>query len=78
MANNPFDTVSQRLGAFFESKGLSNLQNPVTQVIKQSLQDLEFVSLEEFETQRQVLERLRLKVKALEERVEALEKQQSR
>ncbi|MDH4396380.1 MAG: accessory factor UbiK family protein [Limnobacter sp.] len=74
MSSNPFDTISQSLSGFFQAKGLQNLENPVTQLIKQSLQDMEFVSLEEFETQRQVLERLRSRVKLLEERIEVLEK----
>lgn len=77
MSSNPFDAISQNLSGFFQAKGLQNLENPVTHLIKQSLQDMEFVSLEEFETQRQVLDRLRSRVKLLEERVEALEKRQS-
>lgn len=77
MSSNPFDAISQNLSGFFQAKGLQNLENPVTQLIKQSLQDMEFVSLEEFEIQRQVLDRLRSRVKLLEERVEALEKRQS-
>jgi len=56
------------------AKGLQNLQNPVTQLIKQGLQDMEFVSLEDFEVQREVLNRLREKVHALEMRVAELEK----
>lgn len=56
------------------SKGLQNLQNPVTQLIKQGLQDMEFVSLEDFEIQKEVLNRLREKVHALEMRVAELEK----
>jgi len=56
------------------SKGLQNLQNPVTQLIRQGLQDMEFVSLEDFEVQREVLNRLLEKVHALEMRVAELEK----
>lgn len=74
MSTNPLDTLNQKLSGFFQAKGLPNLENPVTQLIRQSLQDMEFVSLDEFETQRQVLDRLRLRVKQLEERVDALEK----
>lgn len=56
------------------AKGLQNLENPVTQLIRQGLQDMEFVSLEDFEIQREVLNRLREKVHALELRVAELEK----
>lgn len=74
MANNPFDTVAAKVNDLLNSKGLQNLQNPVTQLIKQGLQDMEFVSLEDFEVQREVLNRLREKVHALEMRVAELEK----
>ncbi len=57
-----------------KAQGLQNLENPVTQLIRQGLQDMEFVSLEDFEVQREVLNRLREKVHALELRVAELEK----
>lgn len=50
------------------------MENPVTQLIRQGLQDMEFVSLEDFEIQKEVLNRLREKVHALEMRVAELEK----
>ena len=56
------------------AKGLQNLENPITQMIRQGLQDMEFVSLDDFETQREVLNRLREKVHALELRMAELEK----
>ena len=62
------------MNELLNAKGLQNLQNPVTQLIKQGLQDMEFVSLEDFEVQREVLNRLREKVHALEMRVAELEK----
>jgi len=74
LANNPFDTVAAKVNELLNAKGLQNLQNPVTQLIKQGLQDMEFVSLEDFEVQREVLNRLREKVHALEMRVAELEK----
>lgn len=78
MPTNPFDLnlIQQRLSELLQAKGLSNLQNPVTQLIKQSLQDMEFVTLEEFETQRQVLMRLREQVKVLEAKITELEQKQ--
>lgn len=78
MPTNPFDLnlIQQRLSELLQAKGLSNLQNPVTQLIKQSLQDMEFVTLEEFETQRQVLMRLREQVKVLEAKITKLEQKQ--
>ena len=66
--------MSAKVNDLLNSKGLQNLQNPVTQLIKQGLQDMEFVSLEDFEVQREVLNRLREKVRALEMRVAELEK----
>lgn len=74
MANNPFDTVAAKVNELLNAKGLQSLQNPVTQLIRQGLQDMEFVSLEDFEVQREVLNRLREKVRALEMRVAELEK----
>ncbi|WP_306480646.1 accessory factor UbiK family protein [Limnobacter sp.] len=74
MANNPFDTVAAKVGELLKAKGLQNMENPVTQLIRQGLQDMEFVSLEDFEIQKEVLNRLREKVHALEMRVAELEK----
>lgn len=74
LANNPFDAVQSKISEFLNSKGLQTIENPVTQLIRQSLQDMEFVSLEDFEVQREVLNRLREKVHALELRVAELEK----
>lgn len=66
--------MAAKVNDLLNSKGLQNLQNPVTQLIKQGLQDMELVSLEDFEVQREVLNRLREKVHALEMRVAELEK----
>jgi ubiquinone biosynthesis accessory factor UbiK len=74
LANNPFDTIAGKVSDLLNAKGLQNLENPVTQLIRQGLQDMEFVSLEDFEIQREVLNRLREKVHALELRVAELEK----
>lgn len=73
MANSPFDNIQARLADFLGQAGQSGLTNPLTQLIKQSLQDMEFVSLEDFEVQREVLNRLRLKVSELEAKIQALE-----
>ena len=62
------------MGELLNAKGLQNMENPVTQLIRQGLQDMEFVSLEDFEIQKEVLNRLREKVHALEMRVAELEK----
>jgi ubiquinone biosynthesis accessory factor UbiK len=74
LANNPFDAITARVGELLNAKGLQNMENPVTQLIRQGLQDMEFVSLEDFEIQKEVLNRLREKVHALELRVAELEK----
>jgi ubiquinone biosynthesis accessory factor UbiK len=77
LSNNPFDTIAAKVGDLLNAKGLQNLENPVTQLIKQGLQDMDFVSLEDFEIQREVLNRLREKVHALELRVAELESQKT-
>ena len=74
LATSPFDAVQSKISELLNAKGLQTLENPVTQLIRQSLQDMEFVSLEDFEIQREVLNRLREKVHALELRVAELEK----
>jgi BMFP domain-containing protein YqiC len=74
LANNPFDAITTKVGELLNAKGLQNIENPVTQLIRQGLQDMEFVSLEDFEIQKEVLNRLREKVHALEMRVAELEK----
>ncbi|MFP5482498.1 MAG: accessory factor UbiK family protein [Gammaproteobacteria bacterium] len=74
MANNPFDAIAAKVSELLNAKGLQNIENPVTQLIRQGLQDMEFVSLEDFEIQKEVLNRLREKVHALETRVAELEK----
>lgn len=74
MANNPFESIQAKVSEMLNAKGLQNLENPITQLIRQGLQDMEFVSLEDFEIQREVLNRLREKVHALELRVAELEK----
>ena len=74
LADNPFESIQAKVSEMLNAKGLQNLENPITQLIRQGLQDMEFVSLEDFEIQREVLNRLREKVHALELRVVELEK----
>lgn len=74
LADNPFESIQAKVSEMLNAKGLQNLENPITQLIRQGLQDMEFVSLEDFEIQREVLNRLREKVHALELRVAELEK----
>lgn len=74
LASNPFDSLASKVSELLKARGLQNLENPVTSVLKQALQDLEFVSLEDFEIQKEVIQRLREKVNALELRVSELER----
>ncbi|HEX4844207.1 MAG TPA: accessory factor UbiK family protein [Limnobacter sp.] len=74
LASNPFDSLAGKVSDLLKARGLQNLENPVTGALKQALQDLEFVSLEDFEVQKEVIQRLRDKVHALELRVSELEK----
>jgi BMFP domain-containing protein YqiC len=73
MINSRLEQLQSKVNEFLKKKGLQNLENPLSQLIKQGLQGMEFVTLEEFETQREVLHHLREKVKALEIRVNELE-----
>jgi BMFP domain-containing protein YqiC len=74
LADNPFDAVTAKVAELLKAKGLQTMENPITQLIRQGLQEMEFVSLEDFEIQKEVLNRLREKVHALEMRVAELEK----
>jgi ubiquinone biosynthesis accessory factor UbiK len=76
LATHPFDLIQERLHELLNSQGLQNLKNPITHLLRQGLQDMEFVTLEEFDAQKQVLSRLREKTLALEKRIEELEKRQ--
>jgi BMFP domain-containing protein YqiC len=60
----------QQVKADFDSR--------VRQLLQQQLASLEMVSREEFDIQRRVLERTRAKLEAVEARLDALEKTQSR
>ncbi len=75
MTNNPLDFISTKVSALLNSTNLKNLENPANKIIRKGLQDMGFVSFEDFETQREVLERLQEKVRELELRVASLEKQ---
>lgn len=74
MNQSPIDQIQGRIRELLNAKGLQSLENPITQLLRQGLSDMEFVSLEDFEVQREILNRLRDKVKALEARVAELEK----
>lgn len=78
MQNNPFDSIQSRVQNLLQAKGLQNLENPLAQILRQGLQEMEFVSLEEFEIQREILNRLRTKVHALEARIAQLEAERER
>ena len=71
--NSPIDQLQARVGGFLKAKGLENLENPMAQLMRQTLQELNFVNLEDFEVQKEILNRLRERVKALEARVAELE-----
>lgn len=73
MNNSPIDQLQARVGGFLKAKGLENLENPMAQLMRQTLQELNFVSLEDFEVQKEILNRLRERVKTLEARVAELE-----
>lgn len=78
MDKNAFiDTLQQRIGQLFASVGPMvnpmGRDNPLRNLLQQSLSDWELVSREDFEIHQQVLLRTREKLAILEKRVAELE-----
>jgi BMFP domain-containing protein YqiC len=74
LSNNSFESIAAKVSAILHEKGFPSLQNPIAQLIRQGLQEMEFVSLDDFEVQQEVLNRLRKQLQTLESRVADLEK----
>ncbi len=70
---NPFDALQEKLKQLLQESGLSHLENPLKPLLTKAIQELNLVHQTDFETQREILERLRERVKQLENRVTELE-----
>jgi BMFP domain-containing protein YqiC len=74
MQNSPFlEDLQQRLSALFASTPAADIQKNVKALLMQQFARLELVTQEEFDLQREVLQRTREKLEALEARVAQLE-----
>jgi BMFP domain-containing protein YqiC len=74
MDKNAFiDNLQQRIGQLFATVSPMGRDNPLRNLLQQSLADWELVSREDFEIHQQVLLRTREKLVALEKRVAELE-----
>ena len=70
-----FEELNARLSSLMTSGPVADIEKNVRAALSAFFSKLDLVSREEFDIQAQVLQRTREKLKALEERVEHLEKQ---
>ena len=75
MITKQLEELQKNMSDFLQQNNLEHLQNPFKSLFQKGLKDLNFVSFEEFEIQKKVLERLQQKVQQLEQRVQELEQQ---
>lgn len=74
MQNSAFlEDLQQRLSALFASTPAADIQKNLRALLMQQFARLELVTQEEFDLQREVLQRTREKLEALEARVAQLE-----
>ena len=70
-----FEEFSARLGAVFAASPAADIEKNVRALLSGFFSKLDLITREEFDIQAQVLLRTREKLKALEERIARLEKQ---
>ena len=70
-----FEELSARLSSLIASSPVADVEKNVRALLSGFFSRFDLVSREEFDVQAQVLQRTREKLKALEERVDRLEKQ---
>ena len=70
-----FEELSARLGAVFAASPAADIEKNVRALLSGFFSKLDLITREEFDIQAQVLLRTREKLKALEERISRLEKQ---
>ena len=69
-----FEELSARLSSLIASSPVADVEKNIRALLSGFFSRLDLVSREEFDVQAQVLQRTREKLKALEERVDRLEK----
>ncbi len=75
MTTTHFKQIQKSISDFLDQNNLQNLKNPLNTLIKTKLEELNFVTFEEFETQKKVLEKLQEKLRILEKRIHQFEQQ---
>ena len=70
-----FEELSARLSSLMASGPVADIEKNIRAILSNFFSKLDLVSREEFDIQAQVLQRTREKLKALEERLDRLEKQ---
>jgi ubiquinone biosynthesis accessory factor UbiK len=71
---NFFEDVQAKLGDLFKNSPAADIERNVKELMAQTLRKMDLVTREEFELQRELLQRSREKLDALERKVAELEK----
>jgi ubiquinone biosynthesis accessory factor UbiK len=71
---NFFEDVQAKLGDLFKNSPAADIERNVKELMGQTLRKMDLVTREEFELQRELLQRSREKLDALERKVAELEK----
>jgi ubiquinone biosynthesis accessory factor UbiK len=70
---NFFEDVQAKLGEMFKNSPAADIERNVKELMAQTLRKMDLVTREEFELQRELLQRSREKLDALERKVAELE-----
>jgi ubiquinone biosynthesis accessory factor UbiK len=70
---NFFEDVQAKLGEMFKNSPAADIERNVKELMAQTLRKMDLVTREEFELQRELLQRSREKLDALERKVTELE-----
>lgn len=70
---NFFEDVQAKLGELFKNSPAADIERNVKELMAQTLRKMDLVTREEFELQRELLQRSREKLDALERKVAELE-----
>jgi ubiquinone biosynthesis accessory factor UbiK len=73
---NFFEDVQAKLGDLFKNSPAADIERNVKELMAQTLRKMDLVTREEFELQRELLQRSREKLDALERKVAELEQKQ--
>jgi ubiquinone biosynthesis accessory factor UbiK len=73
---NFFEDVQAKIGDLFKNSPAADIERNVKELMAQTLRKMDLVTREEFELQRELLQRSREKLDALERKVAELEQKQ--